>query len=177
MLTISFRRQVFPACFDAIDNSNRSHKAFGSLGRKPFPCVFFFWSFASCFWRFASFFCHSASCFCSYECFSQIGCMKFAHLYPWPWLFPAGFCGFFRFIIAPVLLIMFFIIYQIVIIMNARFWLILNNELPKTSGSLVSFSINKQIAILINYNPFPTHEIFSFFSSYSKRFVSPPPFC
>jgi len=40
MLTISFRRPVFPACFEAINNSKRSHKEFGSLGRKPLPCFF-----------------------------------------------------------------------------------------------------------------------------------------
>ena len=44
MLTISFRRPVFPACFEAIKSSSRSHKAFGSLGRKtPRP----FFSFCS----------------------------------------------------------------------------------------------------------------------------------
>jgi len=28
---------VFPACFEAINSSSLSHKAFGSLGKKPEP--------------------------------------------------------------------------------------------------------------------------------------------
>ena len=45
MLTISFRTPVFPACFEAIKSSRRSHKAFGLLGRKT-PRPFFL--FLSC---------------------------------------------------------------------------------------------------------------------------------
>jgi len=42
MLTTSFRRPVFPACFEAINNSNRSHKAFGSLGERLLDPSFYF---------------------------------------------------------------------------------------------------------------------------------------
>jgi len=72
MLTISFRRPVFPASFEAINNSNRSHKAFGSLERKT-PCpkapglhAFICSRFAFCFGIFTR--------------LSQIGFMIFFHL-------------------------------------------------------------------------------------------------